>query len=47
VAGAEAARLEQQLEAADRRASDREVDMAPLVIAQMQELVDALARRLP
>lgn len=46
-AGAEAVQLEAQLEAADREASDREVDLAALVVAQLQELVDAVARRLP
>jgi hypothetical protein len=46
-AGAEAAQLEAQLEAADREASDREVDLAALVVAQMQELVNAVAGRLP
>jgi hypothetical protein len=42
-AGAEAA----QLEAVDRAASDREADLAGLVVAQMQELVNAVAGRLP
>lgn len=42
-AGAEAAHLE----AADRAASDREADLAALVVAQMQELVNAVAGRLP
>ncbi len=46
-AGAEAARLEAQLDAADRETSDREVDLAALVVAQMQELVNAVAGRLP
>lgn len=46
-AGAEAAQLEAQLEAADREASDREVDLAALVVAQLQELVNAVAGRLP
>jgi hypothetical protein len=46
-AGAEAAQLEAHLESADREASDREVDLATLVVAQMLELVDAVARRLP
>jgi hypothetical protein len=46
-AGAEAAQLEAQLEAADREASDREVDLAALVVAQMQELVNVVAGRLP
>lgn len=46
-AGAEAVRLEAQLEAADREASDREVDLAAFVLAQMQELVNAVAGRLP
>ncbi len=46
-AGAEAAQLDAQLEAADREASDREVDLATLVVAQLQELVNAVAGRLP
>ena len=46
-AGAEAVQLEAQLEAADREASDREVDLAALVVAQLQELVNAVAERLP
>jgi hypothetical protein len=46
-ADAEAAQLEAQLEAADREASDREVDLAALVVAQLQELVNAVAGRLP
>jgi hypothetical protein len=45
--GAEAAQLEAQLEAADREASDREADLAALVVAQLQELVNAVAGRLP
>ncbi|HTU85621.1 MAG TPA: hypothetical protein VMF57_08605 [Solirubrobacteraceae bacterium] len=46
-AGAGAAQLEAQLEVADREASDREVDLAAVVVAQLQELVDAVAERLP
>jgi hypothetical protein len=46
-AGAEAAQLEAQLESADREASDREADLATLVVAQMLELVNAVAGRLP
>ena len=46
-AGAEAAKFEAQLEAADREASDREADLAALVVAQLQELVSAVAGRLP
>jgi hypothetical protein len=44
---AEAVRLEASLESADREATDRELDIATLLIEQLQELVVALARRLP
>jgi hypothetical protein len=46
-AGAEAAQLDAQFESADREASDREADLAALVVAQLQELVTAVAGRLP
>jgi hypothetical protein len=46
-AGAEAARLEAALALADRRATDRESDLAAVVITQMRELVVAVAARLP
>jgi hypothetical protein len=46
-AGAEAANLEATLAAADREATQRELDSADLVIHQMRELVDAVAERLP
>jgi hypothetical protein len=46
-AGAEAARLELSLAAADREATAREVDTAGIVVRQMRELVGALADRLP
>lgn len=46
-AGAEAARLQAELEAADRQTTEREVDAAALVIRQMLELVQAVAARLP
>ena len=46
-AGAEAARLETSLASADREATAREVDTAAIVVRQMQELVGALADRLP
>jgi hypothetical protein len=46
-ARAEASQLEAQLEAADREASGREVDLAVLVVTQLQELVNAVAERLP
>src|SRR5919201_6741677 len=42
-AGAEAARLQAELEAADRQATDREADAAALVVAQMLELLQAVA----
>lgn len=45
-AGAEATRLEAELEAADRQATKREADAAFLVIEQMAELVHAAAARL-
>lgn len=47
VVGAEAARLEAELETADRQATEREADTAALVIRQMRELVDAVGSRLP
>ncbi len=43
-AGAEAMRLETMLERADREVTRREADTAALVIAQMRELVTAVAR---
>lgn len=46
-AGAESVRLESTLERADREARGREADLAALVIAQMRELVTAVAARLP
>jgi hypothetical protein len=46
-AGAEAVRLETMLERADREVTGREADTAALVIAQMRELVTAVAARLP
>ena len=46
-AGAEAVRLETMLERADREVTEREADEAALVIAQMRELVAAVAARLP
>ena len=46
-AGAEAASLEASLAAADRQATQRESDLAAVVIEQMLELVGALAARLP
>jgi hypothetical protein len=46
-AGAEAARLQGELEAADRQTTEREADAAALVIRQMRELVRAVAARLP
>jgi hypothetical protein len=42
-AGAEAVRLETMLEPADREVTGREADSAALVIAQMHELVTAVA----
>ena len=46
-AGAEATSLEMTLERADRDVTQREADSAGLVIAQMRELVAAVAARLP
>lgn len=46
-AGAETVRLERMLERADREATDREADAAALVVAQMRELVETVAARLP
>jgi hypothetical protein len=46
-AGAETVRLETTLEGADREVTDREADSAALVVAQMRELVEAAAARLP
>lgn len=46
-AGAEAVQLELTLERADREVTEREADSAALVIAQMRELVAAVAGRLP
>jgi hypothetical protein len=46
-AGAEAARLETMLERADREVTGHEADSGALVIAQMRELVAAVAARLP
>jgi hypothetical protein len=46
-AGAEALSLENTLERANREATEREVDSAVLVLAQMRELVVAVSDRLP
>jgi hypothetical protein len=46
-AAAESLQLETLLEAADREATQREVDAATLVLEQLRELVVALSRRLP
>ena len=46
-AGAETVRLESTLERADREVTEREADSASVVIAQMRELVTAVAARLP
>ncbi len=46
-AGAEAARLEAVLDAADRESTQREVDSAALILRQLRELVQELNRRLP
>lgn len=46
-AGAEAARLQTDLEAADREATTREVDSAALLLTQMSELTDAVRERIP
>lgn len=45
--GAEAARLQTALEVADREATMREVDTAKLLVAQMDELAEAVRKRLP
>lgn len=45
--GAEAVRLQAELEAADREATAREVDTAVLLLSQMNELADAARKRLP
>ena len=45
--GAEAARLQAQLEAVDREATPREVDTAALLLTQMNELADAVRARIP
>jgi hypothetical protein len=44
-AGAEAAKLETTLERADREATERETDLAALLIRQLRELVAAVAAR--
>ncbi|MBV9417650.1 MAG: hypothetical protein JO363_21875 [Solirubrobacterales bacterium] len=44
--GAEAARLQAALEVADR-ATTREIDTAELLVAQMDELAEAVRKRLP
>ncbi|MDQ3935908.1 MAG: hypothetical protein M3340_14905 [Actinomycetota bacterium] len=46
-AGAEAARLQAELEVADRETTQDESDAATLVIGRMVELVRAAAERLP
>ncbi len=46
-AGAEAARLETTLERADREATEREADLAAVLIRQLRELVAAVADRRP
>ncbi len=46
-AGAEAAHLEKLLEAADREASNRELNTADVLLAQLSELVLALFKRMP
>jgi hypothetical protein len=46
-AAAEALQLETVLEAADREATDREVDSASVALEQLRELVVALWDRLP
>jgi hypothetical protein len=46
-AGAAAARLEAVLDAADREATQREVDSGAVILEQLRELVGALSRRLP
>ena len=45
--GAEAARLQAELEAGDREATPREVDTAALLLTQMNELADAVRARIP
>lgn len=45
--GAEAARLQAKLEAADREPTAREVDTAALLLTQMNELADAVRGRIP
>lgn len=45
--GAKAARLQQELEAADRQATSHELDSAALVVRQMLELVERVAARVP
>ena len=45
--GAEAARLQAELEAADREATPHEVDTAVLLLTQMNELADAVRERIP
>ncbi|HTP20680.1 MAG TPA: hypothetical protein VMJ65_13805 [Solirubrobacteraceae bacterium] len=45
--GAEAARLQTALEGADREATTREIDTAELLVAQMDELAEAVRTRLP
>lgn len=46
-AGADGINLERRLEAADREATQREVDAAAVMLEQLRELVRALRRRLP
>ena len=45
--GAEATRLQTVLEVADREATTREIDTAGLFVAQMDELAEAVRKRLP
>lgn len=45
--GAEAARLQAELEQADREATTREVDTAALLLTQMSELTNAVRERMP
>ena len=45
--GAEATRLQADLERADREATSRELDTAELLLTQMSELADAVRERIP
>jgi hypothetical protein len=47
LAAAEAARLETMLERADREATEREADLAAVLVRQLRELVAAVAARRP